>query len=148
LPVFIIAGVNFSDNNKKLLMVMAKNFEPENKLPNIIGQGTKIVGDVETNGDIRIDGNIEGNVKSKGKVVIGSNGLIKGEVFCNNAELAGSLNGKINVSELLSLKASSKVDGDIKTGKLNIEPGAIFTGTCNMGNQPSSQQISQREIKK
>jgi cytoskeletal protein CcmA (bactofilin family) len=129
-------------------MVMAKNFEPENKLPNIIGQGTKIVGDVETNGDIRIDGNIEGNVKSKGKVVIGSNGLIKGEVFCSNAELAGSLNGKINVSELLSLKASSKVDGDIKTGKLNIEPGAIFTGTCNMGNQPPSQQISQKEIKK
>lgn len=127
---------------------MAKNFEPENKLPNIIGQGTKIVGDVETNGDIRIDGNIEGNVKSKGKVVIGSNGLIKGEVFCSNAELAGSLNGKINVSELLSLKASSKVDGDIKTGKLNIEPGAIFTGTCNMGNQPPSQQISQKEIKK
>ncbi len=130
---------------------MAKNFEPENKLPNIIGQGTKIVGDIETNGDIRIDGNIEGNVTSKGKVVIGSNGLIKGEVFCSNAELAGSLNGKIAVSELLSLKASSKVTGDIKTGKLNIEPGAIFTGTCNMGNQTQgtvNPQSPPKEVKK
>jgi cytoskeletal protein CcmA (bactofilin family) len=130
---------------------MAKNFEPENKLPNIIGQGTKIVGDIETNGDIRIDGNIEGNVNSKGKVVIGSNGLIKGEVFCSNAELAGTLNGKIAVSELLSLKASSKVTGDIKTGKLNIEPGAIFTGTCNMGNQTqgtTNPQSPPKEVKK
>ncbi|WP_010662212.1 bactofilin family protein [Marinilabilia salmonicolor] len=130
---------------------MAKSFEPENKLPNIIGQGTKITGDIETNGDIRIDGNIEGNINSKGKVVIGSNGLIKGEVFCSNAEVAGSLNGKITVSELLSLKASSKVNGDIKTGKLNIEPGAIFSGTCNMGNQATSGGAVQgppKEVKK
>lgn len=129
-------------------MAMAKNIEPENKLPNMIGQGTKIVGDIETNGDIRIDGQIEGNVNSKGKVVIGSNGLIKGEVFCSNAELAGALNGKINVSELLSLKASSKINGDIKTGKLNIEPGAIFTGTCNMGNQGAAPQTPPKDIKK
>jgi len=121
---------------------MAKNFEPESKLPNIIGPGTKIVGDIETNGDIRIDGQIEGNINSKGKVVIGSNGMIKGEVFCNNAELSGSLNGKISVSELLSLKASSKVSGDIKTGKLNIEPGAVFTGTCNMGNKTGTEASS------
>ncbi|PRZ01447.1 polymer-forming cytoskeletal protein [Marinilabilia salmonicolor] len=130
---------------------MAKSFEPENKLPNIIGQGTKITGDIETNGDIRIDGNIEGNINSKGKVVIGSNGLIKGEVFCSNAEVAGSLNGKITVSELLSLKASSKVNGDIKTGKLNIEPGAIFSGTCNMGNQTTAGgavQTPPKEVKK
>ena len=127
---------------------MAKIIEPESKLPNMIGQGTKIVGDIETNGDIRIDGQIEGNVNSKGKVVVGSNGLIKGEVFCSNAELAGSLNGKINVSELLSLKASSKINGDIKTGKLNIEPGAIFTGTCNMGNQVSTPQTPPKDIKK
>jgi cytoskeletal protein CcmA (bactofilin family) len=122
-------------------MNMAKNIEPESKLPNIIGPGTKIIGDIETNGDIRIDGQIEGNIKSKGKVVVGSNGMIKGEVFCGNAELAGSLNGKINVTELLSLKASSKVSGDIKTGKLNIEPGAIFSGTCNMGNQTGNEPL-------
>ncbi|MFO8001879.1 MAG: polymer-forming cytoskeletal protein [Marinilabilia sp.] len=121
---------------------MAKTYEqqPENKLPNMIGQGTRIVGDIETNGDIRIDGNIEGNVNSKGKVVIGSNGLVKGEVICSNADVAGTLEGKLNVSELLSLKTSSKVNGDLKTGKLNIEPGAIFTGNCTMGDQKNKQQ--------
>ena len=110
-----------------------KTPEIESKLPNMIGPGTKIVGDLHTNGDIRIDGNIEGNVNSKGKVVIGNNGYVKGEIICTNAEVSGSLNGKVTASELLSLKASSKFNGEIKSGKLSIEPGAIFTGTCSMG---------------
>lgn len=114
-----------------------KNIEPESKLPNMIGPGTKILGNIETNGDIRIDGNIEGNVNSKGKVVVGANGFVKGEVVCINAEIAGTLQGKLVVNELLSLKASSKVNGDIKSGKLSIEPGAIFSGTCTMGNNPA-----------
>lgn len=117
-----------------------KNIEPESKLPNMIGPGTKIVGNIETNGDIRIDGNIEGNVNSKGKVVVGANGFVKGEVVCSNAEISGTLNGKMAVNELLSLKSSSKVSGDIKSGKLSIEPGAIFSGTCTMGNNPAPAQ--------
>ncbi|HLW07506.1 MAG TPA: polymer-forming cytoskeletal protein [Marinilabiliaceae bacterium] len=107
--------------------------EIESKLPNMIGSGTKIVGDLHTNGDIRIDGNIDGNVNSKGKVVIGNNGYVKGEIICTNAEISGSLDGKVTATELLSLKASSKFNGEIKSGKLSIEPGAIFTGTCSMG---------------
>jgi len=114
-----------------------KQPEQESKLPNIISIGTKITGDIETDGDFRIDGNIEGNVNSKGKVVVGNNGFVKGEIICNNAEISGSISGKVNVSELLSLKSSSKVNGDIKTGKLSIEPGAVFTGTCAMGNNNS-----------
>lgn len=112
---------------------MAKSYEPENKLPNMIGSGTKISGNIETNGDIRIDGEIEGNIFSKGKVVVCPNGRVKGEVNCSNAEVSGSLEGKILVSELLSLKSSSKLFGDIETAKLTIEPGAIFTGKCQMG---------------
>ena len=111
-----------------------KQPEPENKLPNIISVGTKITGDIETDGDFRIDGNIEGNVNSKGKVVVGNNGFVKGEINCNNAEISGTISGKMTVSELISLKSSSKMNGDIKTGKLSIEPGAVFTGTCAMGN--------------
>jgi len=111
---------------------MAKTFEPENKLPNMIGPGTRIIGNIETNGDIRIDGTIEGNINSQGKVVIGPNGMVKGEIKCINCEVSGNINGKLSVTELLSLKASSNITGDIKTGKLTIEPGAIFTGSCTM----------------
>lgn len=113
-------------------MSKMKNPEVESKLPNMIGPGTRIVGDIETNGDIRIDGNIDGNVHSKGKVVIGNNGVVKGEITCKNAEISGAITGKISATELLSLKSNSKINGEIKTGKLSIEPGAIFTGACSM----------------
>lgn len=125
-----------------------KNVEMESKLPNMIGPGTKIVGNIETNGDIRIDGNIEGNINSKGKVVVGNNGFVKGEVICSNAEISGTVHGKMAITELLSLKASSKVSGDIKSGKLSIEPGALFTGTCAMGNTASTGPVINREEKK
>ncbi|MCW3806436.1 bactofilin family protein [Plebeiibacterium marinum] len=116
---------------------MAKSYEPENKLPNMIGSGTKISGNIETNGDIRIDGEIEGNILSKGKVVVGPNGMVKGEINCANSEVSGKIEGKVLVSELLSLKASSNVFGDINTAKLTIEPGAVFTGKCDMGGKGS-----------
>jgi cytoskeletal protein CcmA (bactofilin family) len=116
---------------------MGKTFEVENKLPNMIGPGTKITGNIETNGDIRIDGNIEGNIVSKGKVVVGNNGMVKGEIHCVNAELSGSVDGKLVVSELLSLKTTCRITGDIKIGKLSIEPGAMFSGVCHMNSKGS-----------
>jgi len=121
-----------------------KQQEQDSRLPNNILSGTKIIGNIETNGDFRIDGIIEGNISSKGKVVIGANGLIKGEISCVHAEISGNLEGKINVIELLSLKSSSKIIGDIKIGKLSIEPGAIFSGTCTMGNKPVSPLLEKK----
>lgn len=111
---------------------MAKTFEIENKLPNIIGTGTKFVGDIETNGDLRVDGIIEGNILSKGKLVLGVAGNIKGTIKCANAEIAGHFEGKVEVSELLSLRSSSVFKGEMSIGKLSIEPGAVFNGTCVM----------------
>lgn len=100
---------------------------------NLIGAGTVIEGDIRSNGDIRIDGSVYGHVISKAKVVIGTTGLVEGDVSCQNADVSGTVKGKTSINELLFLKASSKISGDIVTGKLVVEVGATFTGSCNMG---------------
>jgi len=100
---------------------------------NIIGVGTIITGDIQSKGDIRIDGTLKGSVKTSGKVVVGQAGIIEGDVECNNADIAGTLNAKISVAQLLSLKGTAKLTGDLVTNKLAIEPGAAFTGHCSMG---------------
>lgn len=100
---------------------------------NLIGNGTSISGDIKSNGDVRIDGILQGNISISGKLVVGSTGKIEGDIICQNADISGEIKGKINVSEMLVLKATSKLEGDIITGKIAIEPNATFTGTCNMG---------------
>lgn len=99
---------------------------------NLIGQGTEITGDVTCSGDLRIDGILTGNITSKGKIVIGETGRIKGEITCKNSDISGIIEGKITVAELLALKATARINGDITTSKLAIEPGSRFTGYCNM----------------
>lgn len=102
---------------------------------NIIVDGTKIEGTFNSESNIRIDGAIKGNVDTKGKLVIGPSGIVEGEINCQNAEVEGKINGKIMVEDLLSLKTSARIDGDIYTSKLSIDPGAMFTGSCHMGNK-------------
>lgn len=100
---------------------------------NLIGNGTHITGDITSNGDVRIDGSLKGNISITGKLVIGPSGILEGNVQCQNADISGEIKGKINVTELLALKATAKLLGDIVTGKISVEPSATFTGTCNMG---------------
>jgi len=111
---------------------MAKYNETETAAINLISLGTDITGDIKSNGDIRIDGSLTGNLNTKGKVVIGQTGKVNGEVICKNSEVSGTVEGRIIVIQLLILKASSKIFGDIATSKLSIEPGAIFSGNCKM----------------
>ncbi len=118
-------------NNTK--PTQTKNGENNSGTINIIGAGTSIEGEVRSNGDIRIDGTIKGSITSKARVVIGSTGMVEGDVICQNADVSGSIKGRTTVSELLFLKATAKVNGDIITGKLVVEVGASFTGACNMG---------------
>jgi len=99
---------------------------------NILGAGTVIEGDIKSDGDIRVDGTLNGSLSTKGKLVLGTTGMVEGEVSCQNADISGTINGKIKVTELLSLKTSSKLTGDITTNKLSIEPGANFSGSCAM----------------
>lgn len=116
------------------LEAMAKMGETENTNKiNMIGVGTTIEGSINSNENIRFDGNLVGNLNTKGKVFIGQSGKVTGEIRCKNCEVEGVVDGKIVVDELLSLRSMSKLFGEIKTGKLAIEPGATFTGKCDMG---------------
>jgi cytoskeletal protein CcmA (bactofilin family) len=100
---------------------------------NTIGKGTLLEGNVETYGNIRIEGRVNGNIKSKSKVALGHSSHVDGNIIAQNADIEGEVKGRIEISELLVLKATSVVHGDIITGKLVVEPGAVFNGTCKMG---------------
>jgi cytoskeletal protein CcmA (bactofilin family) len=114
---------------------MSKIVSNETPSVNIIGNGTEINGNIKSNGDLRIDGFIKGTITASGKVVVGTTGRVEGEISCQNADISGDVKAHIKVTELLSLKANAIVSGDILTNKLAIEPGAVFTGACKMGNQ-------------
>lgn len=103
---------------------------------NFLGNGTNIKGDIKSNGDFRIDGILVGSINSKGKVVVGASGKVEGEIICQNADLSGNIQAKVVVHELLTLKSSAVLNGDIFVNKLAIEPGAKFTGSCNMNDIP------------
>ncbi len=102
-------------------------------LYNALTSGSKVIGTIIADSDIRIDGQVEGDLQCKGKVVIGKSGIVKGTINCQNAEIHGKVDGKTTVLETLSLRQTSKIDGEVKTRTLIVEPGAIFNGTCAMG---------------
>lgn len=100
--------------------------------PNRIEKNTKIKGDIVSEADFRIDGKLDGNVTTSGKVVIGKGGYIHGKVECVNADIEGNFNGELLVSDLLSLKASAVIEGTVSVTKLAVEPGATFNASCTM----------------
>ena len=100
---------------------------------NNIGKGTFLEGNIETYGNIRIEGKVTGNVKSKSKVALGNSSHVQGNITAQNADIEGEVKGKLEVAEVLVLKATAVINGDIVTGKLVVEPGAVFNGTCKMG---------------
>ncbi len=101
---------------------------------NTIGKGTTIEGNIETYGNLRVDGKVIGNIITKSKLVLGQSSQVEGNILAQNAEVLGEIKGKIEVSDLLTLKSSSVIHGDILTSKLVVETGATFNGGCKMGN--------------
>ena len=99
----------------------------------VISKGTTLEGNIETLGNVRIDGRIKGNIRSKAKVALGPSSHVDGNIASQNADMEGEVRGKIEISETLVLKATASVHGDITTGKLVVEPGAVFNGSCRMG---------------
>ena len=119
-----------------------------NSTINIINSGTNIVGDINSTGDIRIDGDLKGTIKTKGKVVVGKNAKIEGEIICSNADIAGVVSAKLSVDKLLVLKSTAKLSGDISINKLAIEPGANFSGKCSMKESVIKESIVKESVLK
>ena len=111
---------------------MLKSGEKNNEI-NSISRGSKLDGDLTSNGDVRVDGHLNGSIKTSGKVVLGDTGIIEGAVICKSAIIAGELKATITTEELLTLKSTAKLLGEIISAKLAVEPGAVFSGKCTMG---------------
>ena len=125
---------------------MAKTIISEAPAVNMIGKGTSIKGDIRSDGDFRVDGILHGSIQSNGKIVVGVSGSIEGDINCQNADISGQVKAILRVKELLSLKAASKMTGEVYTSKLAIEPGAKFSGTCNMEDEPINVKLSDNKL--
>lgn len=99
---------------------------------NVISKNTSIKGDIISEGDFRVEGNVEGTIQTSGRVVIGNSGSVKGKVTCNNADIDGKFSGELLVNNLLTLKSTAQISGDVVISKLSVEPGAEFNASCVM----------------
>ena len=129
--------LNSNTSKPKKINTMFNAKSKSDEIPNgsttIIGAGTVINGDIESSGDIRIDGTLIGNLNGKAKVLIGAEGLIEGSVKGRNADVLGRVTGQMDIKEVLQLRGKCNIDGDIYAGKLEVEPTATFNGRCHMG---------------
>ncbi len=130
----------FSDNKKDRQVYESSSSQ------NIVSSGTRIIGDISSEGDLRIDGTVEGNLKTPGKIVVGKSGIIKGTLKGTDAYFEGKFSGKLALSGTLTLKSSAHIEGEVVLGKLEVEPGATFNVTCVM--KGSVKQFNQGEQEK
>jgi cytoskeletal protein CcmA (bactofilin family) len=115
---------------------------------NTIAKNTSLVGDIKSDGDFRVDGKIDGTIKTTGRVVIGKDGIVTGTIDCVNADIEGTFSGNLIVDEILSLKNTAHISGDVTLGKLSVEPGATFNATCTMKGSVKVIQNEEKEVKK
>jgi cytoskeletal protein CcmA (bactofilin family) len=118
-----------------------------------IGKGATLQGNIDTFGNVRVDGKLIGDIKSKSKVATGNASVVEGCITAQNAEIEGEVKGSLEVSELLVLKSTAIIHGDILTSKMVVEAGAVFNGKCQMGDldqikkKSSSNNTSNQEVK-
>jgi len=106
--------------------------KPRTMERNVVAKNTSITGDIISEGDFRIDGTLEGTLKTNGRVIIGVEGIIKGKVESKNADVEGKFSGELLVHETLIIKGTANISGDVVIGKLSVEPGAVFNASCAM----------------
>jgi len=118
--------------NKTENMARNQGTIPSPSQINMIGEGTVFEGTLRSENDLRISGRIVGKLHVGGKAIVATEGVVEGEMIATNAEVAGSVQGEIRIKELLVLKGSARVDGNIEATRLIVEEGSIFNGKCQM----------------
>ena len=104
-----------------------------------IENSSKLTGDIVSEADFRIDGILEGTIKTSGKVIVGKEGKVNGTIDCETADIEGSIKGSLKVKTILFLKSTSNIEGDVLIGKLIVESGATFNANCSMKSQEDNQ---------
>ena len=111
----------------------------------LISTGTTLKGDINSNSDLRIDGTIIGNIRGNAKIIIGSSGVVEGDIEGNQADITGKVTGNIKMKDLLQLRGECNITGNLNAGKLQIEPTATFNGQCHMGSVTPSVKVFEME---
>jgi cytoskeletal protein CcmA (bactofilin family) len=131
-----------NQNSKKSNNEIAKNGAAGHSV-NLIGKETIIKGEIHTDGDLRVDGKVEGKICSQSKVVVGESGIVNGSIYCNQADISGNLDGDVYTDDLLHLKGRGNIQGNIFVNKLIIETGSSFNGSCKMGENMVKNNLNQ-----
>jgi cytoskeletal protein CcmA (bactofilin family) len=111
----------------------------------LIGAGTTLSGNIKSNGDLRVDGTVLGNIDSAAKIIIGTTGHVEGDIQCQQADVTGKVSGNIRVKEMLQLRGDCVVTGNLYAGKLQVEPSATFNGQCHMGANVVEMQANEQQ---
>ena len=135
-PSFISSSTNYKtiQIHKNLNEYKLKKFFMSNNQQNMITQGTTLNGDIISEGDFRVEGRINGSLKTSGKIVVGKTGMIDGSIDAENADFEGGFTGKLKLNGTLVLRSSAYIEGEVSISKLSVEPGATFNATCSMEN--------------
>lgn len=131
--------------NRLMIRKDKSNSESPERLNRLV-EGTVIIGDLFVESNLRIDGEVRGNVSTTSKVVIGENGIITGNLICLNADIEGKVTGTIKVEEMLALRGKCVINGDIYTNRIQIDEGATFNGKCQMGAVSKADHVTMQDI--
>ena len=140
---------SLSQLDQKTMFKKGKTVEIASKLvssANIIGRGTSIRGDVQSEGSIRLEGKLQGNLKTESKLVLAADSHLKGNVVAKSAEIAGKLEGEITVNDTLVFRAKAVVVGIVHTRQLIVEEGAQFDGQCHMHTEPNELPVFENQV--
>ncbi len=109
-----------------------KGSSPEQVI-SIIGPGMRVLGDCDTDGTVRIEGSVQGNIRAGKAVVVGKDGKVEGDIFTQDAVISGNVKGTLRAESRLEVQSTSRIDGEVAAGRMQLEEGALLNGTVQMG---------------